>query len=37
MNTLLDSLPYVVVKEYFFKNAASTMINFVKKIMGAVQ
>ena len=37
MNTMLNSLPYVVVKEYFFKNTASTMLDFVKKIMGAVQ
>lgn len=31
---MLDSIPYVVVKEYFFKNTADTMINFVKKIAG---
>ena len=37
MNTMLNSLPYVVVKEYFFKNTASTMLDFVKRIMGAVQ
>ena len=37
MNTLLDNIPYIVVKEFFFKNTASTMINFVKKIAGAVQ
>lgn len=30
---MLDNIPYVVVKEYFFKNTASTMMNFVKKIM----
>jgi len=32
MNTMLDNIPFVVIKEYFFKNTASTMINFVKKI-----
>ena len=30
---MLDQIPYVVVKEYFFKNTASTMMNLVKKIM----
>ena len=32
METMLNNVPYVVVKEYFFKNTASTMIDFVKKI-----
>jgi hypothetical protein len=34
---MLDMVPYVVVKEYFFKNTASTMINFVKKIFKLVK
>ena len=34
MDTMLNNVPFVVVKEYFFKNTASTMINFVKKIAG---
>ena len=34
MKTMLNNIPYVVVKEYFFKNTASTMMNFVQKIMG---
>jgi hypothetical protein len=34
---MLDNIPYVVVKEYFFKNEASNMINFVKKIAGAAK
>lgn len=34
LDTMLDNIPWVVVKEYFFKNTASTMIDFVKKIMG---
>ena len=29
---MLDKVPYVVVKEYFFKNTASTMIDFVQDI-----
>ena len=33
LDTMLDNIPWVVVKEYFFKNTASTMIDFVKKIM----
>lgn len=37
IDTMLDNVPYVVVKEYYFKNQASTMINFVKKIMGMVK
>ena len=36
MDDMLDNVPYVVVKEYFFKNTASTMIDFVKKIAGMV-
>lgn len=36
MDMMLNNIPYVVVKEYFFKNTASTMMNFVKKIMGMV-
>ena len=34
MDTMLNEIPYIVVKEYFFKNTASTMIDFVKRIMG---
>ena len=34
MDKMLDNIPFVVVKEYFFKNTASTMIDFIKKIMG---
>lgn len=37
MRTMLNHVPYVVVKEYFFKNTASTMIDFVKKIAGMVK
>ena len=37
MNTMLDRVPYIVVKEYFFKNVASTMIDFVKKMQGLVK
>lgn len=37
MDDMLNNIPYIVVKEYFFKNTASTMIDFVKKIMGTVQ
>lgn len=37
MDDMLDNIPFIVVKEYFLKNTASTMINFVKKIMGSVQ
>lgn len=36
MDTMLNNIPFVVVKEYFFKNTASTMINFVKKMAGMV-
>ena len=32
MDEMLNNIPYIVVKEYFFKNTASTMINFVQKI-----
>ena len=35
MKDMLNEMPYVVVKEYFFKNTASTMIDFVKKIAGS--
>ena len=34
MDDMLNNIPFVVVKEYFFKNTASTMIDFVKKIAG---
>ena len=37
MDDMLNNVPFVVVKEYFFKNTASTMIDFVKKIAGMVQ
>ena len=37
MDTMLNNVPFVVVKEYFFKNTASTMIDFVKKIAGMVE
>jgi hypothetical protein len=37
MKTMLNLVPYVVVKEYFFKNTASTMISFVKKIFKLVK
>ena len=36
MDDMLNNIPFVVVKEYFFKNTASTMIDFVKKIAGMV-
>ena len=34
MDDMLNNVPFVVVKEYFFKNTASMMIDFVKKIAG---
>ena len=37
MDTMLNNIPFVVVKEYFFKNVASTMTDFVKKIMAGVE
>lgn len=37
IDEMLNNIPFVVVKEYFFKNTASMMIDFVKKIMGAVK
>ena len=37
MDDMLNSIPYVVVKEYFFKNTASMMSSLLKKIMGFVQ
>ena len=37
MKTMLNNIPYVVVREYFFKNTASTMMNFLRKIMGAIK
>ena len=37
MDDMLNNVPYVVVKEYFFKNTASMMIDFVKKIAGMVK
>ena len=36
MDTMLNNVPFVVVKEYFFKNTASMMIDCVKKIAGMV-
>ena len=36
MDDMLNNVPFVVVKEYFFKNTASMMIDFVKKIAGMV-
>ena len=37
MKTMLNMVPYIVVKEYFFKNTASTVISFVKKIFQLVK
>ena len=37
MDTMLNNIPYVVVKEYFFKNTASTMINFIKKLFASTK
>lgn len=37
IDNMLDNIPFIVVKEYFFKNTASTMINFIKKIVGTVK
>ena len=37
MDDMLNAVPYIVIKEYYFKNTASTMINFVEKIMGMVK
>ena len=37
MNAMLNRIPYIVVKEYYFKNTANTMMNFVKKIAGAAK
>ena len=34
MDDMLNLVPYIVVKEYFFKNTASTMADFIQKIMG---
>lgn len=34
MDTMLNNIPYVVVKEFFYKNVASTMMDFVAKIAG---
>lgn len=33
MRTMLNQIPYVVIKEYFFKNTASTMISLIQKLM----
>lgn len=33
MKTMLNNIPYVVVKEYFFKNTASTVVNLLKELM----
>jgi hypothetical protein len=32
MDDMLNRVPYIVVKEYFFKNTASTMVDFVANI-----
>lgn len=37
LDTMLDNVPWIVVKEYFFKNSASTMIDVIAKIMGTAQ
>ena len=34
MNAMLDRIPFIVVKEYWFKNTASMMLDFIQKIMG---
>ena len=36
MDDMLNLVPYIVVKEYFFKNTASTMVDFVAKIADGV-
>lgn len=37
MDDMLNLVPYIVVKEYFFKNTASTMVDFIKKIADSVK
>ena len=37
MDTMLNNIPYVVIKEFFFKNTASTMAGFIKKIAAAAK
>lgn len=37
MDDMLDKVPYIVVKEFFFKNQVDTMVNFVQKIGGLVK
>jgi hypothetical protein len=32
IDDMLNRVPYIVVKEYFFKNTASTMVDFVANI-----
>ena len=32
LDSMLDNVPYIVVKEYFFKNSTSTVINFIKDL-----
>ena len=34
---MLNSIPFVVVKEYFFKNQASQVDDFIRKIAGALK
>lgn len=36
MDKMLNFVPYIVVKEYFFKNTASTMVDFVQNIADQV-
>lgn len=37
MDDMLNLVPYIVVKEYFFKNTAATMVDFIKKIADSVK
>lgn len=37
MDDMLNLVPYIVVKEYFFKNTASTIINFIKKLFASAK
>ena len=32
INTMLNSIPFVVVREFFFKNQAGQIVNFIKEI-----
>lgn len=34
---MLNSIPFVVVKEYFFKNQASQVDDFIRKIAGTLK